>query len=151
MTKVTAKEVKQLRQATGAGIMAVKKALEEAKGNKKKAREILKKKGLEKLKKRAGKATGEGQVYSYIHAGGRVGAMVMVKCETDFVARSQEFETLCKELAMQVASMKPKNVKELLKQDYIRDPKKKVGDLVKEMAAKVKENVLVEKIVRLSL
>jgi len=151
MTKVTAKEVKQLRQATGAGMMEVKKALEEAKGDGKKAREILKKKGLEKLNKRAAKATGEGQVYSYIHAGGRVGAMVMVKCETDFVARSQEFETLCKELAMQVASMNPKNVKELLKQDYIRDPKKKVGDLVKEAAAKLKENVLVEKIVRLSL
>jgi len=151
MTKVTSKEIKRLREATGAGIMEVKKALEEAKGSEKQAKQILKKKGLEKLKKRADKATAEGQVYAYVHAGGRVGALVMVKCETDFVAKSEEFQNLCKELAMQVASMEPKDVKELLKQDYIRDPKKKVGDLVKETAAKVKENVVVEKIVRLSL
>ena len=151
MTKVTSKEIKRLREATGAGIMEVKKALEEAKGSEKQAKQILKKKGLEKLKKRADKATAEGQVYAYVHAGGRVGAMVMVKCETDFVAKSEEFQNLCKELAMQIASMEPKDVKELLKQDYIRDPKKKVGDLVKETAAKVKENVVVEKIVRLSL
>jgi len=151
MTKVTSKEIKKLREATGAGIMEVKKALEETKGSEKQAKQILKKKGLEKVKKRADKATAEGQVCAYVHAGGRVGALVMVKCETDFVAKSEEFQNLCKELAMQVASMEPKDVKELLKQDYIRDPKKKVGDLVKETAAKVKENVVVEKIVRLSL
>jgi len=151
MTKITAKEIKKLREATGAGIMEVKKALEEAKGDEKKAKQILKKKGVEKLKKRAGKATAEGQVCAYVHNGGRVGAMVMVKCETDFVGRSDEFQSLCKELAMQVASMEPKNVKELLGQQYIRDSKKKVGDLVKETAVKVKENVVVEKIVRLSL
>jgi len=151
MAKVTAKEIKKLRQATGAGIMAVKKALEEAKGDEKKAREILKKKGLEKLKKRAGKLAGEGRVFAYVHTGGRVGAMVMIKCETDFVGRSKEFQVLGKELAMQVVSMEPKTVKDLLKQAYIRDPKKKVGDLVEEVATRVKEKVVVEKIVRLSL
>lgn len=149
--KVTAKDIKKLREATGAGIMEVKKALTEAKGNEKKAQEILKKKGMEKMKKRAGKKTGEGQVYGYVHAGGRVGAMVKVKCETDFVAKGDDFLKLCKELAMQTASMKPKNVKELLKQTYIRDSKKKVEDLIKEITLKVKENVVVEEIVRIEL
>jgi len=151
MKKIIAKEIKKLRDKTGAGIMEVKKALEEAKGDETKAKEILKKRGAEKMKKRAGKATGEGQVYGYIHAGGRVGAMVKVKCETDFVSKGDDFTKLCKELAMQVASMNPKNVKELLKQTYIRDSKQKVEDLVKQTGAKVKENIVVEEIVRIEL
>jgi len=149
--KVTAKQIKVMRDKTGAGIMEVKKALEEAKGDEKKAAMILKKSGLKKLKKRSEKETNEGQVYSYVHAGGRVGAIVKVVCETDFVARSDDFTKVCKELAMQVASMNPKNVKELLAQAYIRDSKKKVKDLVEEVAVKVKEKVEVVKIARLSL
>jgi len=151
MKKIAAKEIKKLRDQTGAGIMEVKKALEVAKGDEKKAKEILKKKGAEKMKKRAGKATSEGQVYGYIHAGGRVGAMVKIKCETDFVAKGDDFTKLCKELAMQVASMNPKNVKELLKQKYIRDSKQTIEDLVKQTGGKVKENVVVEEIVRIEL
>jgi len=151
MGKVTMKDIKKLRDETQAGIMEVKKALEEAKGDEKKAKEILKKQGIAKAAKRADKATGEGQIYSYIHNGGRVGAMVEVRCETDFVARGSVFQTLCKELAMQVVSMKPKNVKDLLKQDYIRDSSKKMGDLVKETAAKVKENITVKQMARMEL
>jgi len=151
MSQVTMKDIKNLRDKTGAGIMEVKKALEEAKGDEKKAKEILKKQGLAKVAKRADKATGEGQIYSYIHNGGRVGAMVEVRCETDFVARGNDFQSLCKELAMQAVSMNPKDVKDLLKQDYIRDSSKKMGDLVKETAAKVKENITVKQMARMEL
>jgi len=151
MSKVTMKDIKKLRDETQAGIMEVKKALEEAKGDEKKAKEILKREGLTKAAKRADKATGEGQIYSYIHNGGRVGAMVEVRCETDFVAKGDVFQKLCKELAMQIVSMNPKNVKDLLKQDYIRDSSKKMEDLVKETSAKVKENIVVSKIVRLNI
>ena len=149
--RVKMQDIKVLRDKTGAGIMEVKKALEEAKGNEKKAKEILKKQGLKKIAKRAGKQTNEGQVMAYIHNGGRVGAMVKVMCETDFVSKSDDFKNMCKELAMQVASMNPKNVKDLLAQDYIRDTSKKVKDLVDEVGARVKEKVVVEEIVRLSL
>lgn len=149
--KVTAKQIKAMRDKTGAGIMEVKKALQEAKGDEKKAAELLKKSGLKKLKKRAEKETNEGQVYAYVHAGGRVAALVKVVCETDFVGRSDDFVKLCKELAMQVASMEPKNVKELMAQVYIRDSKKKIKDLVEEVAVKVKEKIEVIEIARLSL
>lgn len=151
MAKVQASQIKKLRDELGAGIMEVKKALDEAKGDEKKAKVILKKKGLEKLKKRDSKATNEGQVFSYVHAGGRVASLVKIVCETDFVASSDEFQALGKELAMQVASMEPKDAKELLKQSYIRDPKKKVKDLVEEVAVKVKEKIEVTKIARLAV
>lgn len=148
--KVTAQMVKALREETGAGLMEVKKALDEAKGDNTKAKEILKKKGLEKLSKREGNEASEGVVYAYVHQN-RVGGMVKIACETDFVAKSEEFTTLGKELAMQVASMNPKNIKELLAQDYIRDPKRKVQDLVDEVAVKVKEKVAVAEMVRLAI
>lgn len=151
MEKISAKDIKTLRQETGAGIMEVKKALEEAKGKLKQAKVKLKKLGLEKAGKRAGREAKEGRVYGYIHSGGRIGAMVKVMCETDFVAKSEEFEKLCKELAMQVASMEPKTEKELLNQTYIRDKDKKVKELVEELAGKVKEKIVVAEIVRLKL
>lgn len=148
---MTAKQIKKLRDELGAGIMEVKKALEEAKGDEDKAKKILKKKGLEKLKKRSEKETNEGQVFSYVHAGGRVASLVKIVCETDFVASSKEFQALGKELSMQVASMEPKEAKDLLKQSYIRDSKKKVKDLVEEVAVKVKEKIEVTKIARLAV
>ena len=106
---------------------------------------------MKKISARADRETKEGRVYGYIHNGGRIGAMVKVMCETDFVAKSEEFEKLCKELAMQVASMEPKNAKELLNQTYIRDADKKVTELVEELAGKVKEKIVVAEIVRLKL
>jgi len=151
MTKIDLSQVKKLREETGLGIMEVKKALVEAKGDVKKAKEVLRKSGLKKLAKRDDKETGEGQVYSYVHAGGSMGALVKVLCETDFVANSEGFVNLCKELAMQAASMKPKDVSELLEQSYIRDPKKKIKDLVEEAAITFKEKVVVADIARLEL
>ena len=137
-------QIKKLRQQTQAGVMEAKKALEESRGDMKKAKEWLKKRGLDKAAKKADRETGEGVIETYIHTNSRVGAMVKLTCETDFVARTKEFKTLAKELAMQVASMNPKDIDELLAQDYIRDSSKKIADLVKEAIAKLGENIKVD-------
>lgn len=145
------KDIKKLREQTGAGVVVVKNALEEAKGDLKKAKEILKKKGLAKAKKKSDRATQEGRIHAYIHAQGRVGALVEVNCETDFVARNPEFESLCQEVGMQVASMNPKDVDELMSQDYIRDPKKTIKQLITEAVAKLGENISVGRFTRYEL
>lgn len=144
-------EIKKLREKTGAGVMDVKKALAEAKGDVKKAEKIIQKKGLDKAKKKADKDVLNGLVYSYIHQTGRVGAMVEMACETDFVASNKEFKDLCKEMAMQVTSMNPKDVEELLKQDYFRDTSKKIEEVIKELIGKIGENMKVVKFVRFEL
>jgi len=143
---ISAADVKKLREETSAGVMDVKKALEEAGGNFDKARDLIRERGLAKAAKKADRETKEGFIGSYIHTTGKVGAMVALLCETDFVARNEEFQRLGRELAMQVASMRPETVEELLEQDYIRDPKYKVGDLVKELSGKIGENVQVGEI-----
>lgn len=146
MPTVKLQDIKKLRAATGAGVMEAKKALIEARGDQDRAKTLLNKWGLAQAVKREGKEALEGLVYAYIHPGGQAGAMVRLSCETDFVARSAEFVNLAKELSLQVASMNPKSVKELLAQVYIRDPKVKMEDLVKAVAAKVKEKVVVEEV-----
>lgn len=95
--------------------------------------------------------TGSGRVYAYIHNGGQVGAMIAVMSETDFASKSVEFEVLCKELCLQIASMAPKNLKELLKQQYIRDPKKTVEKLIQEYSVKFKEKIMVRAFERFSV
>lgn len=145
------KVIKKLRDKSGSGIMEVKKALDEAKGDEKKATTLLKKWGSERVAKRADKETNEGKVFSYVHHDERQVGVVKLLCETDFVAKLPEFEVLGKELAMQVVSMEPKNVKELLKQPFIRDNKKTIQDLVTETAAKVKEKLEVKEIVRVAV
>ena len=144
-------KIKKLRDKTGAGVMGVKKALEEAKGDMKRAEEIIREKGLAKAAKKSDREVKSGLVYSYVHQTGKVGAMVEVACETDFVAKNDQFVALCKEVAMQVASMNPKNVKELEKMSYIRDGSKKVGELVKELVGKVGENMRIVRFVRFEL
>ena len=140
---VSAADIKKLREETGAGVMDVKKALEEADGKFDKARELIRERGLAKAAKKADRETKEGFVGSYVHMTGKVAAMVSLQCETDFVARNEEFQKLARELAMQVASMRPETVDELLEQDYIRDPKLKVADLVKALSGKIGENIQV--------
>src|SRR5687768_2382919 len=103
----TAKDVMTLRQRTGAGMMEAKKALEETKGDMDKAAEALRVKGIAKADKRAGKQTSEGIISSYIHHNGKVGVMVEVNCETDFVARTDDFKTLAREIALHIASAAP--------------------------------------------
>ena len=104
---ITTAQIKELRERTGAGIMDCKKALEKAQGNLEKAIDELRKKGLAKAKKRAGRTAKEGLVHAYIHAGGKIGVLVEVNCETDFVARTEAFQNFVKEIAMQIAAANP--------------------------------------------
>jgi elongation factor Ts len=143
-------KIKQLREKTGAGVMDAKKALEESGGDMKKAEEIIAAKGIVKAEKKADREVKSGLVYGYTHQG-RVGVLVEVSCETDFVAKNPEFEALCKEVALQVASMEPKDVEELLEQDYIRDGSKKIKDLVTSLIGKIGENIQVRRFVRFEL
>ena len=105
---ISAQDVKKLHDQTGAGMLDCKRALEEANGDFEKAIAILRKKGVQVASKRADKATTEGVVWAYIHAGNQVGVLVEVNCETDFVARTQDFRTFAEEVAMQIAAMRPR-------------------------------------------
>ena len=151
MTDVSAESVKKLREATGAGVMDARKALLEADGDTTKAKDILKAKGAEKVAKKSERRTSQGVIETYAHTGGRVGSMVYLACETDFVAKTDEFKNLARELSMQVAAMNPEDVEELVKQDYIRDAGKTVKQLVDEVIARTGENIQIKKIARFSL
>jgi elongation factor Ts len=157
--------IKRLREDTGAGIMDCKRALEDAAGDLEKAKTLLRERGIARAEGRAGRQAGQGVVHSYVHAG-RVGALVEVNCETDFVARTDDFQKLVHEIAMQVASMNPRVVaredlpqgddadpKEvaLLEQPYIRDNHRTIRDLVQETIAKTGENIRVNRFVRYEL
>ncbi len=142
--------LKKLRKETQVSLADCRRALEET-GDYKKAIAWLKKHGLEKASKKSGRETYQGLVESYIHQNSRVGALVEVLCETDFVARTDEFKKLAHEIAMQVASMDPKDVDSLLKQEYIRDSSKTIGDLIKEAISKLGENIVVKKLQRFEI
>ncbi len=147
---MNATDIQKLRETTGAGVMECKKALEEAGGDFTKALEVIKAKGLAKMEKRAGRETGAGQIFAYIH-GGRIGALVDVRAETDFVVRSEPFQKLAQEIAMQIAAANPENTEALLKQPYIRDEKKTVQDLVSDVSAQTGENIRVSGFSRLEV
>ena len=149
--KATAQDIRKLRELTSAGFADCKSALEEAKGDLKKAEEILKEKGIAKAAKKGDRETGSGLVETYVHLNGRIGVVLSVLCETDFVARTDEFKTLAHEVAMQIAAMNPENTEELLKQEYIRDGSKTIEDLVKENIAKLGENIQIGKFSRLEI
>lgn len=151
MAKIQLKELKKLRDETGAGIMDCRHALEESNGNFSEAKKWLIKKGAKLAQEKADRETKSGTIGVYIHNGGLVGAMVKLTCETDFVARTKDFQELAHELAMQVAAMEPTNAKELLEQVYIRDPKLTVADLLKSAVAKIKENIQISEIARLKI
>lgn len=133
--------IKKLREQTGAGVADCRQALEESEGNLKNAMAYLRSKGMEKAEKKANRDTREGRVFSYVHATGKVGVVLTLLCETDFVARTDEFLNLGKELCLQVASMKPESEKALLKQEYIRDPKLTISDMIKLVIGKLSENI----------
>lgn len=151
MSRPTAAEIKKIREETSAPVMDIRAALEEASGDSAKAKGILKKKGLEKAQKKSGRETSQGLIETYVHGGGKVGAMIHLACETDFVAKTDEFKKLAKEIAMQVAAMNPKNSDELLDQEYIREPEKKIRELIAEVVSKTGENIQLQKIARFSL
>jgi elongation factor Ts len=163
---VTVDQIKALRQMTGAGIMECKEALEKTGGDLEKATEVLRQKGFAQVAKRASRATTEGLIEAYIHTGGRVGALVELGCETDFVARTPEFRALAHDIAMQVAAMSPVYLSKeemtegetrppaqvsLLQQPFIKDNSRLVGEVVQELAAKVGENVRVVRFTRWAL
>lgn len=142
--------IKKLREATGVGVMDARRALTESRGNMEKAMKWLSLHAVAKAAKKADRSTGEGIVTSYIHQTGKIGVLVKLGCETDFVARTPDFQQLGKEIAMQVASMNPENVAALLSQEWIRDPKKTIRNLIEESVAKVGENITIIEFVRMS-
>ena len=144
-------DVKRLREETGAGVMDCKRALDEARGDFARAKTLLKERGQARAQKTAGREAKEGIIEAYVHGGGRIGALVELSSETDFVARNQEFRDLAREIAMQVAAMDPQDVDELLAQAYIRDASKTVGELVTGLAATTGENVRVRRFKRFQL
>ncbi|MCL4405353.1 MAG: translation elongation factor Ts [Patescibacteria group bacterium] len=144
---VKATDIQKLREETGAGVMDCKRALTEADGDFDKAKEFIKAQGLAKADKKSERTVGAGIVTSYIH-NDRVGVLLEIRCETDFVCKSDPFRELAKNIAMQIAAMEPQNVEELLQQPFIRDQKTLVADVIKGVIAKVGENIVVERFVR---
>ncbi|MEW6734585.1 MAG: translation elongation factor Ts [Acidobacteriota bacterium] len=200
MAEITAAAVKALREKTGAGMLECKSALVEAQGDEERAIEVLRKRGLTTAKKKEGRVAAEGIVGSYIHMGGKVGVLVEVNCETDFVARGEEFHAFVKDIAMQICAAEPRFVAKedvpvellnkeqeiareqaladeknknkppqvvdkivegriskyyaevcLLEQPFIKDQTITVGDLVKQMVAKIGENIRVRRFVRFKM
>jgi elongation factor Ts len=164
--KIRVEAVKELREQSGAAVMQCQSALIEAEGDIEKALQILKQKSLFQAEKKASRATGEGLIEAYIHAGGRIGAMIELNCETDFVARTKEFKELAHHLAMQVAAMNPRFISEeevppksevepqtdcLLLQADIKDPERTVKEIIAETIAKVGENIRVSRFARFEL
>ena len=193
---ITAKDVGELRARTGAGMMDCKKALDETNGDMEKAIELLRSKGAAKADKRSGRQTKEGMIGTYVHHNGKIAVLVELNCETDFVARTDDFKTLVKYIAEHIAAAAPvavdkdqvpqdkvekekrifvEQVKEsgkpdhliekivagkveayykdvaLVHQAWIREPKKTVGELIKEASAKVGENIQVRRFVRFQM
>jgi elongation factor Ts len=188
--------VKELRYRSGAGVLDCRKALEECSNDLEKAVDYLREKGLAKAAKKAGRTASEGRVFSYIHTNGKIGTLVEIDCETDFVARTDEFQELSKKIAMQIAAAaplyltseevpqedlerekeiyrqqaldegKPEKIVDkiaegriakffeescLMEQKYIRDPEKKIKDLVVQEIAKMGENIVVRRFARFSI
>ena len=147
---VTVDQIKRLREETGVSISECKKALEEARGDVKKAKEILKKlgRGFAKIKKE--REVKSGLIESYIHSGKKIGAMVELHCESDFVAKSEDFQKLAHELCLQIVAIPPEEIP-LLKQPYIRDEAKTVRDLIDEYISKFGENIIIKRFARFEI
>lgn len=143
-------DLKKLREETGAGIADCKEALSVSKGDINKAKEWLKQKGLDKAASKKDREVKTGIVEVYSH-GGKVGVLVEVLCETDFVAKTEDFKNLAHELALQIASMNPSSVEDLLKQEYIRDSSQTIDQLIKGIVAKLGENIQVGRFERIAL
>ena len=148
MSTISAQQVKELREKTGSGMMECKKALQEADGNLEEAVTILRKKGQAAAEKKAGRSTSEGAIGSYIHTGGRVGVLIEVNCETDFVANTDEFKALVRDIAMQVAAASPSPARWLHRDEVPDNALDKERDILKSQAEVAgKPANIVEKIV----
>ncbi|MBM2826476.1 MAG: Translation elongation factor EFTs/EF1B dimerization [Dehalococcoidia bacterium] len=163
--EISASTVRELRERTGAGVMDCRRALEDAAGDIDKATDVLRQNGLARAEKRASRVASQGLVDTYLHAGGRIGAMVELNCETDFVARSDYFHQLAHDIAMQVAAANPTYIGDddippasdvnpedcLLLQPFIKDPGKQVKDIITDVIAKTGENIKVRRFSRFEL
>ena len=147
---VTAEEVQKLREVTGAGVMDCRKALIEAEGDVDRATAIIREKGFAKAEKRGDRATGAGLVETYVH-NERIGVLLDVRAETDFVVRSEPFRVMAHDIAMHIAAAAPETVEELLAHPYVKDETKTVKEVIGEVIAKVGENVSVNKFFRLEV
>ncbi len=147
--KISAERVQALREATGAGVMDCRKALTEAAGDLEAAKKIIREKGLSKAEKRADRETGAGLVRAYVH-NDRIGVLVELRAETDFVVRSEPFQKLAHELAMQIAATDPADADALLAQPYIKDESRIVKDLLSDVIAKTGENITIGKFFRIA-
>lgn len=160
---VSANQVKELREKTGAGVMECRRALEESGGDIRRAEEILRERGELTAAKKAGREASQGIIDCYIHGGGRIGVLVEVNCESDFVARNEEFRALAHDIAMQIAAMNPQFVAPedvpddvagereqlaLMSQPFIKNPDRTIRDLITEKIAKLRENIRVRRFVR---
>ena len=150
MADVSIEEIKRLRELTGVGITDAKQALQEAGGDFDKALEEMRKKGLTKAEKRGQREARAGLIGSYVHDG-RIGVLVEVNCETDFVAKTDEFKELVKDLTLHIAASEPEDVEQLLGQEFVKDPSKRVSDVVKEANAKLGENIVVRRFNRMAI
>lgn len=144
-------KIKQLREKTGAGIAECREALEKSGDDLKKAEKWLKEHGIAKANEKVNRETSAGLIESYIHTGGKIGVLIEINCETDFVAKTDEFKNLVHEVALQISAMKPKDVDELMIQPYIRDPNMTVDQLIKSVIAKLGENIRIKIFFRLAL
>jgi len=140
-------EILKLRETTGAGVMDCKKAFDDAKGDLTAALKLIQERGLAKAEKKAERSTGSGILEAFVH-NGRVGVLLLLRCETDFVARSDKFKELAHDLALQIAAMNPADIEELAKQVCIKNPSLTVEDLIKSAIAVIGENIKVEKFSR---
>jgi len=148
---ITALDIKNLREATGARIMDCKKALEEAGGDLQKAVALVEAKGLARAEKNADRETKAGFIANYVHMTGTSAALVEVVCETDFVAKNQEFRDLARDIAMQVVAMNPESVAALLDQEFIKDGSKTIGGMLKALSGKIGEKMVISRFVRYEL
>lgn len=162
--------IKELRELTSCGVIECKKALEEAQGDMEKAKQILQKRGLEIAAKKGSRLTKEGRVETYVHLGNKIGVIVEVNCETDFVAKNEDFCAFTKDIAMHIAAMAPKYITQedipadvliqqkdqgafikencLLNQPFVKDPKITIQDYLNSLIAKIGENILISRFIR---
>lgn len=143
-------DIKKLREDTGLSVIECQKALKEANGNLERAKEILKEWGKQVAQKKNTRETKQGIVDSYIHGGGRVGVMIKLRCETDFVAKSNDFRNLSHEICLQIAAISTEETP-LLEQPWIKDQSKTVKNLVEDYIAKLGENIVLDELVRYEL
>jgi elongation factor Ts len=148
---ISTEQIKQLRQKTNISVMECKQALEKAEGDEKKALKILEKSGQRKALKKSERETKQGLIEAYIHNKGKIGVILELNCETDFVAKNNQFKELAHDLAMHIAAMNPQDRKELLGQPFIKDEEKTIEDLINETIAKLGENIKIRKFLRLEI